>query len=308
MTVPSSPLSENAALAAELRDYAQLLTDQNASGFRIAAYRRAADTLDGLKRPVRDILVTEGRDGLIALPGVGRGIASALAEMVRTGRWSQLDRLRGATDAVWLLQTVPGVGPELAQRIHDRLHVDTLEALELAAHDGRLEQVPAFGSRRVQMVRAGLAERLGCMRIHPDRHSTNKPTVSALLDIDREYRAKAAAGALPKIAPKRFNPDATARLPILHTRREPWEFTALYSNSWLAHELGRTKDRVIIYYHADDKPEELCTVVTETQGALARKRIIRGREEECRALEAGVSVAPEQGTPGPSRRAAVSTG
>jgi hypothetical protein len=74
----------------------------------------------------------------VDLPGIGRGIGSAIMEMVTTGCWSQLERLQGALQPEQLFQTLPGIGPELAARIHEALHVDTLEALELAAHDGSL--------------------------------------------------------------------------------------------------------------------------------------------------------------------------
>ena len=68
------------------------------------------------------------------------------------------------------------------------------------------------------------------------------PPVQSLLDVDREYRQSSAAGRLPKIAPKRFNPEGLAWLPILHTDRGKWHFTALFSNTARAHELGRTDD------------------------------------------------------------------
>ena len=45
---------------------------------------------------------------------------------------------------------VPGVGPTLARAIHDALHVDSLEGLEAAAHDGRLEDA----ARRAALRRA----------------------------------------------------------------------------------------------------------------------------------------------------------
>jgi putative hydrolase len=57
------------------------------------------------------------------------------------------------------------------------------------------------------------------------------PGVEQLLDVAREYRDRVAAGELPLIAPKRFNPDAKAWLPILHANRGPWHFTAMYSNT-----------------------------------------------------------------------------
>jgi hypothetical protein len=48
-----------------------------------------------------------------------------------------------------------------------------------------------------------------------------------------------------------------------------------------AHELGKTKDWVVVYFHLDSEPESQCTVVTETRGPLAGRRVVRGREGEC---------------------------
>jgi hypothetical protein len=132
------------------------------------------------------------------------------------------------------------------------------------------------------MIRTALAERLGRPRLRRLRQTSRRPPVALLIDVDREYRDKAEAGALRKIAPKRFNPTGEAWLPILHATREAWRFTALYSNTSLAHELGRARDWVVIYYETDALPEGQCTVVTETRGPTAGRRVVRGREEECR--------------------------
>ena len=102
-----------------------------------------------------------------------------------------------------------------------------------------------------------------------------------LLDVDREYRIKATSGSLRKIAPKRFNPGGKAWLPILHTVRGPWHFTALYSNTALAHQLGRTGDWVVIYFHRDASPEGRRTIVTGDTSPARGRRIVRGREAEC---------------------------
>ena len=67
-----------------------------------------------------------------------------------------------------------------------------------------------------------------------------RPDIAMLLDVDREYRDKAVRGSLQKIAPKRFNPSGKAWLPILHTERDAWHFTALFSNTARAHDLKRT--------------------------------------------------------------------
>lgn len=275
------PRLDNAAIADRLREAAALLEQQGADRFRVGAYRRAADTVAGLERNLADILSDEGFEGLTALSGIGRSIGAALREMLRTGRWTQLERLRGAGDPEAVFRSIPGVGPELARRLHNELQVDTLEALEMAAHDGRLEQVPGVGPRRAAMIRAALAQMLGRGR-RAHRAPGKEPPVKALLDVDREYREKAAAGSLPTIAPRRFNPSGAAWLPILHAERDGWDFTALYSNTALAHDLGRTRDWVVLYFHRDDEVEGQRTVVTETRGPLTGRRVVRGRERECR--------------------------
>lgn len=276
----------NQQVATRLREAADLLQQQGANPFRVNAYRRAADTVAGLEEDLEALVDRAGEEGLVALPGIGASIAAAIQEMLRTGRWGQLERLRGTSEPEKLFRAVPGVGPALSRRIHEALDVDTLEALELAAHDGRLASVPGIGPRRAAMVRAALADMLA--RTRPRRLAAGEePSVATLLDVDREYRDKSAADALPKIAPRRFNPEGTAWLPILHTQRQGWHFTALFSNTARAHELGLVKDWVVLYFHTDRGPEGQRTVVTETRGALAGKRVIRGREAECRAVYPG---------------------
>ena len=108
------------------------------------------------------------------------------------------------------------------------------------------------------------------------------PDISLLLDVDREYREKAAAGVLPKLAPRRFNPEREAWLPVLHTRFGPWRFTALYSNTERAHDLHRTRDWVVVFFEDDEGKERgQATVVTEYRGDLKGERVVRGREPEC---------------------------
>jgi hypothetical protein len=280
---------ENRQIADWLRQAADLLAAQGANPFRVGAYRHAADTVARWPESLAVIHAREGRKGLDALPTVGEGIANAIAEMLTTGRWGQLERLRGDIDPVALFQTVPGIGRGLAQRIHDTLHVDTLEALELAAHHGQLESVPGVGHRRAAAIRATLTDLLDHRRLRlpaPGASSSGEPPVALVLEADREYREKAQAGKLPTIAPKRFNPEGLSWLPVLHTARGQWHFTALYSNTARAHELGRTRDWVVIYFYDEQHLEKQHTVVTETRGPLAGRRVVRGREAECRAYYA----------------------
>ncbi|SDZ34216.1 Helix-hairpin-helix DNA-binding protein [Jannaschia faecimaris] len=279
----SLPNDENAFIAQKLREIADLLEAQHAELFRVRAYREAADYVSGYPGSLRDVLANEGRRGLEALPTIGRTIAAAIEELLETGHLSLIDRLRGDVDPMRVFQTVPMIGPKLAENIHDMLDVDTLEALEAAAHDGRLEALPGIGPRRAQAIRHSLAEILARRRPRLAEPVAPAPPVNRVLDVDAEYRRKAAEDVLPKIAPRRFNPSGTAWLPILHTRRGPWRLTALYSNTPNAHRRERTRDWVVVYYERDGMPEGQCTVVTATRGPYAGRRVVRGYEANMRA-------------------------
>jgi hypothetical protein len=271
----------NDLVAERLNAYADILEQQGANRFRVTAYRRAADYVAQLEVPLYEIYAAGGIPALDELPSIGRGIATSISEILQTGRWARMERLRGSLEPAQLFQTVPGIGPKLAQRIHDVLGIDTLEQLEVAAHNGRLERVEGISYRRAQMIRATLANMLARPRPAFHEDADHGPGVAALLAVDREYRQKAAEGALPTIAPKRFNPDKVAWLPVLHSLQHGWHFTALFSNTARAHELGHTRDWVVIYFYNDHHEEGQHTVVTETRGPLRGKRVVRGLEDAC---------------------------
>lgn len=276
-----SALLENGRIAGNLRAFADLLAAQGEDGFRIRAYRMAAGKIEAMDRPLREIHAAGGRDALIALPAIGEGIAAAIAEMLTTGQWDQLDRLRGEAVPERLFCSLPGVGPILADRFAALFDAQTLEELETALRDPAMT-VPGLGRRRREAILAGLAARLGPIRsARPAVPVAAHPPVSLLLEADAVYRRKAQAGELRRIAPRRFNPEGAAWLPVLHLRRGDWHLTLLYSNTALAHDLGRTGDWVVVHVHKGLGPETQATIVTETRGALAGQRVVRGREEEC---------------------------
>jgi DNA polymerase (family 10) len=269
----------NHDIAALLDEVGELLETQEAQPFRAQAYRRAADAIRALPQSLAATVRAGGADAVARLPGLGSGLARVITEIVYSGRLGLLDWLRGHADPERLLATVPGLGPELASRVHERLGVHTLEDLELAAHDGRLARVPGFGGRRVRAVIETLAGRLARPR-PPAGRAAADPPIDELLDVDREYREKAEAGLLRRIAPRRFNPRRRAWLPILHTERNGRHYTALYSNTARAHQLGKTDDWVVIFVD-DGGSHRQATVVTETHGSLDGERVVRGREREC---------------------------
>jgi DNA polymerase (family 10) len=283
----NKPQVTNEDIAGILDEIAALLEFQEANAFRIRAFRNGAREIRNLSRPVDKIIAEEGLDALKNIPGIGEGLMSVIGEYLQTGRSSLLDRLQGEVSSADLISRIGGIGNELAERVVRELDIHTLEELEEAAYDGRLAKIKGFGPQRVKMVRdslAGILSRAAQRRIRERLSSrqidlTQDPPVELLLEIDTEYRRKAKAGQLRKVAPKRFNPEGEAWLPVMHTERDRWSFTALFSNTALAHELGATRDWVVIYYEKSGI-EKQATVMTAKSGPLKGKRIVRGREDE----------------------------
>lgn len=222
----------NSEIATALERCAELLAVQQADPNRVRAYRAAAHSVRTYPGSVAAVAHSCGREALDKLYGVGKSIAAAVEQLVLTGRWSVLERVEGAVSTEQLFTSVPGIGEELAARIHDQLGIDTLHELEVCAHDGRLEKVPGFGPRRVRAVQTALASMLsGRARSLPvgsvaQTEEALAPSVEALLEIDARYRNLAEEGALPRIAPRRFNAAHEARLPILHDEVEGFHVTS----------------------------------------------------------------------------------
>ena len=281
----ASAAPSNAAIAGCLDEVGDLLAAQQADGFRVRAYHVAAEAIRQLAPPVAELYREGGMAGLERITGVGRGIARALRELIERGRLPLLERLRAEEDPVQLFSTLPGIGEGLADRLHHDFGYETLEQLMAALDDGRLAKIPGFGRRRLATLQAALHRRLAPPRLPPPAAHLPAPPVAELLDVDREYREAASAGRLPLITPRRLNPEKRAWLPVLHTTRRGRHYTALFSNTARAHRLARTRDWVVIYAEGEEG-ESQATVVTEQQGPLTGRRVVRGREAESAAYHA----------------------
>jgi len=231
----------NREIAQPLIAYAEYPEPRQANLYRVRAYRRAAETVLALDRPLADLVAAEGRAGLEELPSIGSHLAYTLEEIARTGEFRVLNAEGGDIDAERVLRSLPGVGPRLARQIHEQLGIRNLEELERAAHAGRLSGL-GIGPKRLRGVREALAGRFWRYRFAvPVRE---EPDVAELLAVDQEYRERSDAMTLPTIAPRRFNPDHEPWLPMFQTRRGGWRYRALFSNTALAHRLGSESVRL----------------------------------------------------------------
>jgi DNA polymerase (family 10) len=146
--------SANEAVAALLREYAELLAITGGDPFRARNYERAAKAVAGYAGDIAAM----PEAALTQIPGVGKSIAGKIAEYQRQGTFQALDELRarippGARE----LTRVPGLGPKRALALSRELGIATIADLEAALAQGKLRRLAGFGAKSEERILRGLA-------------------------------------------------------------------------------------------------------------------------------------------------------
>jgi DNA polymerase (family X) len=179
-------------IGAILSEIAVLSELNGENAFRARAFASAARKLEGTDADLA-LLAREGR--LTTLPGIGAGIAETIRELVETGRSGLHEELRSATPiGLFEVMRVPGLGPKKVHTLHRDLGIDSLDALESAAIDGRLASAPGFGARTVGRVLEGIRSVRSRLRLrrYPDARETADRLVESLRSIPGVERAEVA--------------------------------------------------------------------------------------------------------------------
>lgn len=137
---------DNATLAAALARLGVMLELDDANPFRVRALREGARVVEQCETRIADLADTPG--ALEELPGIGKGIAQHLRDLVATGTTPLLDELavRWPGEVVGFTD-LQGLGPKRVRTLWTQLHIGTREALEKAAREGRLRDLPGFGEK-----------------------------------------------------------------------------------------------------------------------------------------------------------------
>jgi DNA polymerase (family 10) len=144
----------NADVASALHEIADLLEIKGGDRFRFLAYRRAADAIEGFAAPVADLKEAQ----LVAINGVGKGMAARVKEFADTGTIEALDKLRAQVPVGLRQMTLlPGLGPKRAMQLFQELGVSTLDELKQAAEEHRIADVKGFGTKFEDEVLAAIA-------------------------------------------------------------------------------------------------------------------------------------------------------
>lgn len=145
----------NADILAFLKRQAALMELAGQNPFRVRAFANAARSLEELEV---DIAAGSAAAALTEVDGVGKGVAQAIAEYIERGTTPAYEALtQEVPESLLDLLRVPGLGTKKVKAIHAALGVVTLEQLEAACRDGRLDPLPGFGPKSRDNILRGIA-------------------------------------------------------------------------------------------------------------------------------------------------------
>lgn len=160
----------NQEIAIIFNEMADLLEIKGDNPFRIRAYRRAGQNIDGLPNDVAGL----SRDDLLKIPGIGRDLAEKIGEYLHAGKIAAYESLKkevppGIADIL----SVPGLGPKTAQLLYKKLRISSIDELEQHARAHQLSSLPGIREKTEANILRGIAlvrrrtERLPLGRVMP---------------------------------------------------------------------------------------------------------------------------------------------
>ena len=144
----------NQEIAKAFSEIADMLELKGENPFRIRAYRRAAQNLEALSMDVTELKEEE----LLKIPGIGKDLAAKIREYIDTGEISHLNELRKEVPQGLLeILLVPGVGPKTAKTVYEKLGISSVDELERACKEGRLQGIPGIRKKTEDNILKGIA-------------------------------------------------------------------------------------------------------------------------------------------------------
>jgi len=137
-------MSVNARVSQVLYQIGEVLTIKE-DRFRSRAFNTAAQRIVSL---TEDISKIKDRGALQEIPGVGKGIAAVIEELLETGSSKVLEELEASLPpGIREMMRLEGVGPKKAVRLQKALGIASIDGLEKAAKEGRVRGLKGFGEK-----------------------------------------------------------------------------------------------------------------------------------------------------------------
>lgn len=142
------------AAAHVLEQIASFLELKGDNDFRVRAFRNAAHAVETFPGDLDDAVRT---GALGDARGIGPATLDVLRDLGASGHSSLLEGLkRDVPPGLAEMLRISGLGVTKVRLIHERLRITTVAELEVAARDGRLAELPRFGSRTAEKILRGI--------------------------------------------------------------------------------------------------------------------------------------------------------
>ena len=145
---------KNQEIAKVFNDIADILEIKGDNPFRIRAYRRAAQNIDGFAGDIAETL----EEDLRKIPGIGHDLAEKINEYVKTGRLKFYEELKKEVPhGLVEMLSVPGIGPRTAKMLFEKLKISSVDELEQVAKKGGLKGLPGIQIKTEDNILKGIA-------------------------------------------------------------------------------------------------------------------------------------------------------
>jgi DNA polymerase (family 10) len=172
---------DNISLARALDETAALLEIDGGDPFRIRSYRRAAEAVEQQTTQL-ETLATPDADpkALLAIPGIGKGMAANIRDLVATGTMQLREELlKKYKPSMLELLRLPGMGPKTVAMLYSALQITNIDELEAAAKRCDLLPLPRLGQKFTDKLLKGIEDyrknssrfRIDVAREHAERIS-----------------------------------------------------------------------------------------------------------------------------------------
>ncbi|MCL4537140.1 MAG: DNA polymerase/3'-5' exonuclease PolX, partial [Nitrospirae bacterium] len=250
---------KNQEIARIFNEIADLLEIKGENPFRIRAYRRAAQNIEGLPKSVEET----PKEELLKVPGIGQDLAGKIEEYLKTGRMQAHEELKHEIpEGLLALLSVPSLGPKTSKLLYEKLKIKGIDDLERLASEHKLAGLPGIKEKTEENILKGIE----MLKRGKERQPLGK-VLPIANDILEHLKKKAPVDRIDLAGSLRRWKDTIKDIDILATSDNPKEVMKVFVHLPHVKDVlmqGTTKSTVIIH---EDLQVDLRVVEKESYGA-----------------------------------------
>lgn len=145
----------NQQIAKLFQEIAKILEIKGDNPFRVRAYQKAAQNIENLTAELQTML-KEGKK-LDSIPGIGKDLSEKIKTIIQTNSLPQYEELKKSIPPGLLeLMQIPDLGPKTIKLLYNKLNIASIQDLENAALNNKLQTLPRIKKKTEQNILKGI--------------------------------------------------------------------------------------------------------------------------------------------------------